>query len=202
MIYNVLLDFQRNNMIIQEGTIVYTFKTKSGQDGVLRYPRMSDANEMTEYINTISAEDTFITFSGEAISYDDEYTYLDDQMKRIVRGDVVKVICEVNGKMAGICDVYRNLTGRRRSYHIGVFGISVAKEFRGEGIGYKLARCTIAEAKKNITGLRIVTLSVYGPNAIAKSLYEKIGFKEFGRLPKGVWYRNDYIDEISMYLEI
>jgi RimJ/RimL family protein N-acetyltransferase len=189
-------------MQFSEGQEIFNFKTKSGNTAILRYPKLTDASEMTNYINILSAEDTFITFSGESISYDDEYNYLDDQIKRIARGDVVKIICEVNGKMAGICDIYRNITGRRRSYHLGVFGISVAKEFRGEGIGYELARCTIAEAKKNITGLKIVTLSVYGPNAIAKSLYEKIGFKEFGRLPKGVWYRNDYIDEISMYLEI
>ncbi len=189
-------------MEISEGQEIHNFKTKTGAVAILRYPKISDVTEMTDYINTLSAEDTFITFSGETIAYDDEYTYLQDQQKKIIQGDVVKVICEVNGKMAGICDVYRNPQGRRRSWHVGIFGISVAREFRADGIGYELAKCTIEEAKKNINGLKIVTLNVYSPNAIAKNLYTKLGFKEFGNLPKGVWYRNDYVDEISMYMEV
>ncbi len=189
-------------MIIPPGTVVGTFKTKKGEDAVIRYPKIEDVSEMTTYINTLSAEDVYITFSGEQLSYDNEYTYIADQLKRIEKGEVVKLVCEINQKMAGMCDVYRNLTGRRRSWHIGIFGISVAKKYRGDGIGYELAKMTINEAKKNIYGLRIITLSVYGPNGVAKNLYTKLGFKEFGNLPKGIWYRDTYIDEISMYMEV
>lgn len=37
--------------------------------------------------------------------------------------------------------------------------------------------------------LRIVTLGIFDSNLIAKSMYEKFGFKEHGRLPKGVLYK-------------
>lgn len=189
-------------MITDPGKIVHTFKTKNGNEAVIRYPTINDVSEMTSYINILSSEDLYITFSGEQLSYDDEYTYIDDQIKKIQKAEVVKLICFVDGKMAGVCDVYRNLQGRRRSWHVGIFGLSVAKEFRNDGIGYELSKCTIEEAKRNIKGLRMITLSVYRPNVPAKHLYEKLGFKEFGNLPKGIWYKDTYIDEISMYLEL
>lgn len=189
-------------MKIEPGTVVYSFKTKKGEDAIIRYPIMSDVSDMTQYINTLSTEDVYVTFSGEQISYNDETIYLEDQVRKIQLGETVKLVCIVNGKMVGISDVYRNIQGRRRSWHIGIFGISVAKEYRSDGIGYELARVTIDEAKKNIRGLRIITLSVYKPNDIAMNLYRKLGFKEYGLLPKAVWYKDTYIDEISMYLDV
>lgn len=189
-------------MGVQPGIVVYSFKTKNGEDAVIRYPTIGDVAKMTKYINTLSTEDVYVTFSGEQISYNDEYAYIEDQLRKIQKGEVVKLVCEVNGKMVAIADIYRNLQSRRRSWHIGIFGLSVSKEYRGNGIGYELARVTIEEAKKYILGLRMITLSVYGPNDVAKNLYIKLGFKEHGLLPKGIWYKNTYIDEIWMYLEV
>ncbi len=44
---------------------------------------------------------------------------------------------------------------------------------------------TYEEAEKNIPQLKIVTLGVFASNLLAKQIYEKFGFKEYGRLPRG-----------------
>jgi RimJ/RimL family protein N-acetyltransferase len=82
---------------------------------------------------------------------------------------------------------------------VGIFGVTIAKEFRGVGIGEVISKCTIEEGKKSIPGLKILTLNVFSPNTIAQNLYKKLGFIEYAKLPKGVWYKNEYIDEIKMY---
>ncbi len=184
------------------GVIVHNFIGKNGEDIVIRFPERSDIDELTRYINAVSKEDTFITFSGEQVKKEDEAIYLEDQMTKMDNGDAVLLMATIDGSIIGSAGVNRNESSRRRARHIGIFGISLAKEYRGQGIGYELATCTIQEAKFNIDNLRLITLSVYEPNVYAHRLYKKIGFKDYGRLPGGVWYRDEYVDEIEMYMKI
>lgn len=39
-------------------------------------------------------------------------------------------------------------------------------------------------------------------NLIAKHLYRKLGFKEAGKIPKGMKFKRKYYDEIIMYKEL
>jgi ribosomal protein S18 acetylase RimI-like enzyme len=57
--------------------------------------------------------------------------------------------------------------------------ISVRPEFRGKGIGSKL----IASAEKEAVaeGCRTIRLAVWYDNPAAKRLYERLGFREYGR---------------------
>jgi len=96
----------------------------------------------------------------------------------------------------GVAAIRRDKSVRKRSLHVGIFGISVEKEFRGDGVGYELGRAVIE------TGLKMVILDVFSLNTKAQSLYQKLGFKEAGRLPKKILYRGSYIDEVKMYLFI
>lgn len=86
--------------------------------------------------------------------------------------------------------------------HVGVFGITVKKEFRGEGIGKLLMDLTIKEAQKTLKDLRIITLGVFSNNPLAKAIYEKFGFKEYGCLPEGVLHQGKYVDHLYMYKKI
>lgn len=187
---------------VTPGVIVHEFITNYGETATIRYPQMSDVEAMTEYVNTISAEDIYISLSGEQLSEEEERTYLDDQMHKMEDGDAVLLLCTVNGNIVGICGVNRNQQSRKRSIHIGIFGISLKKEFRGQGIGYELAKTTIDQAQLNIDNLRIITLTVYKPNVQAHKLYQKLGFIEYGVLPEGTKYKEGFIDEIQMYLKV
>ena len=176
--------------------------TKKGKEAIIRYPTIDDVMEMTGYINTLSREDTYITFSGEQITLDSEKEYIIDLLKRIEKGNSVNLVCMIDGKVIGIAGIERKITARRRGGHIGIFGISIKKEFRGDGMGYELSTTVIDEAKKKMAGLRIITLSVYKPNEIAYALYRKLGFVEYGTLPKGILFHGEYVDEVEMYLKL
>ena len=176
--------------------------TKNGKEATIRYPTLDDVIEMTQYINDISREDTYITFSGEQITLDEEKIYLLDLLKRIENGDSVNLLCVINGKIVGITGIERKISARRRGSHIGIYGISVKKEYRGYGVGLELSKSVIEEARKRMAGLKIITLSVYKPNEIAFSMYKKLGFVEYGVLPQGISFHGEFVDEVEMYLSV
>jgi RimJ/RimL family protein N-acetyltransferase len=55
------------------------------------------------------------------------------------------------------------------------------KEYRGTGIGTELMR-VLLDLGKNVLKSKVAKLNVYEPNKRAKHVYEKIGFKEVGRI--------------------
>jgi len=184
------------------GKIVKTFITKTGQEAVIRYPKWEDLDAMIDFINGISAEDIYTTFSGEVIYKDGELHFLTEMIKSMEHRNGVYLTCFVEGNMAGSATVLRETAHRKRSYHVGMFGINIDKNFRSNGIGEEFAKETLKEAKRHIEGVKMFTLNVYAPNEVAINLYKKLGFKESGRIPKAIWYKGDYIDLINMYLSL
>ena len=63
-----------------------------------------------------------------------------------------------------------------------------------------LAKTAINEAKKKMFGLQIMILDVFSINKIALKLYQKLGFREYERLKRGIIYKGKYIDKIKMVL--
>lgn len=184
------------------GQTIKTAVTKKGRTVTFTYPKWEDVKQMTEYINELSKEDTFIGYSGEINTLQDEAKYLSSLFPKIENGDAVVVHAFINGKLAGRCDIFRNLELKKRERHIGTLGLTLKKDYRGEGLGELILKTTIEEAKKMIEGLRIIRLGVFGNNHIAQSLYKKIGFKETGRTPGGILYKGEYVDHIDMHLNV
>ncbi len=179
--------------------IVYKGKTKSGQDIIIRYLGPDDVVEMTRYINELSKEKTFITFQGEEVSPEGEKEYLDGFLKKIKEKTALKLLVIHDSKVIGVSDIH---LGERTQKHIGIFGITVAKEFRGQGIGKLLMDLILNEARKEMPYIKIVTLAVFAKNSIARRIYEGFGFIEYGKLPNGIMRNNAFEDEIFMYKNI
>lgn len=186
----------------KSGLVLGEFVTKKGIKVLLRYPEISDAAQLTEFINAFSKENTFTRFSGEQFSLEEEYEYLEKELSLIDSGDVVKLLCFIEGKLAGICDVHRDTSLLSRKKHSGNFGLIVSKEFRGQGLGELLFRTTMEEARKYISGLRQFKLSCFANNAPALGLYKKIGFTEVGRIPEALYHKDGYVDEVIMTQKI
>jgi RimJ/RimL family protein N-acetyltransferase len=184
------------------GIIIHEFLTKNGDQATIRYPQRADVQAVMEYANILSAEDTYVTLSGEKLSLEEEQSYLDDEFHKIEDGDGVMLLCTIDGNLVGNCSITRNQRGRKRSLHLGIFGISMHKDYRGQGLGYELAKATIDDAKLNIDGLEIITLSVYSANRKAHELYKKLGFVDYGMLPRGVLFKGGYLDKILMYKRV
>jgi ribosomal protein S18 acetylase RimI-like enzyme len=60
----------------------------------------------------------------------------------------------------------------------------------------------LKEAEKELGELKIVTLEVYATNEVAQNLYKKMGFVEYGKLPKGVMRSGTFEDRLMMYKNI
>ena len=183
---------------MEPGQRIKTITSKSGKEIILRHPIMDDVDGMLAYINEISKEDTYITFSGEKISRDEEVRFLKNALERINEGNLIVISAYCDGLLIGVCHVERNMAGRKRTHHVGKVGISIRKAYRNDGIGKTMLQSLIGLARERLN-LRILTLNVYEPNIRAHKLYQSLGFSEYGKLPGGILYRGEYVEEIEMY---
>ncbi len=89
---------------------------------------------------------------------------------------------------------------RKKKSHIGVIsGMYVMPAYKSKGIGKKLIEATISQAFEN-PEIEMITLAVAGSNTVAQTLYNKIGFKEYGRLSKYFKYKGEYETQVFMAL--
>lgn len=182
-----------------DGKIVFEGKTPQGVSVTIRYPTKDDAKAMWTYINTLSKEQTFIAFQGEEISLEDEIKYVELEIEKIHKKTAVQLLVFSNENLIGISAIDLN---SRIAKHEGIFGISIAKDYRGKGVGKLFMETVLKEAEKQLPDLRVITLGVFPNNPIAVSMYEKFGFKEYGRLPEGILYKGEYLDHIYMWKKI
>lgn len=163
---------------------------------IFRYPSKEDLKSLWEYINTLSQERTFIRYQGEKVSKDEEEKYLNLLLEKIARREAVQLLVICEGKIVGVSDVEMQ---DKTAKHLGIFGITIAKDFRGRGIGSKLMEMVIKEAETNLPDLEIIVLDVFANNSLARKMYKKFGFVEYGILPNGIKLEKGYLDRVLMY---
>ncbi len=81
-----------------------------------------------------------------------------------------------DGEPCGIANLYLHAT--KKLCHQALFAIIVAEKFRNKGIGTMLLNEVMKKAKDQF-GIEILHLEVYEGNP-AISLYQRLGFEEFG----------------------
>lgn len=86
---------------------------------------------------------------------------------------------------------------RRATQHAATIGMSVAKEWRGYGIGNMLMEYLIDWAKASGSVIRLELL-VFAENEIAINLYRKFGFEVEGRGRKALYVDGQYHDNLIM----
>jgi len=179
--------------------IVYECKSKKGNNILVRYPEMGDLEKLLNFINEISDERTFIRYQGEHETVESEGKWLKGRLEEIVNKKTVHLLAFSGKDLAGATEIHlRDKTEK----HIGVLGITVAKNFRGEGIGKTLMDLIIKEAVNELAGLKVITLEVYSTNENAKNLYKNMGFVDYGILPEGITRNDKFEDAILMYKKV
>lgn len=141
---------------------------------LIRKLRPGDSSLLKEFLASLSPK-TIRLFSF--------YPLPEDYPDRFVnRKDITCFVAELNGKIAGY------VWWEPDSAPIPTIAICVQDEYQGNGIGKRLLRKLIREAKmRKKKGLR---LTVREDNEIAISLYRKVGFRTIGayRDSKGTNY--------------
>lgn len=174
-----------------------TFVSKKGNKVVFRDLRPDDLSGMLSFANTLIAEDTFVELSGKRLTREEEEKTLKEALDQIKKGKKVWIVAEIHGKYSGSGELR---IGSRRYAHGAEIGISLAKDYREEGIGTELLKTLIEEAKT--LQLKLLTLNCFENNTRACHVYEKLGFKKAGIVPAAILYKNEYIGEVKFYLPL
>jgi ribosomal protein S18 acetylase RimI-like enzyme len=106
----------------------------------------------------------------------------------------------VDGQLVGIAGIGRE-TRRKNAHKATVFGMFVAPEHAGRGIGDALLAHLIAAAKRDSTLTQLV-LTVTDTNTRAIALYERAGFASFGVEPRAIRVGDSYFGKNHMYLSL
>jgi len=173
-----------------------SFVAKDGRKVVIRSVRWDDLDDLLEFINSLVEEDTDILRSTK-VTRGEEAEWLGKRLARIDKGELIDAVAELDNKVVANSEVEKRTD---RMSHVGYLGIGVKSACRGIGIGRQIMKTLIQESRK--AGLKILVLDHFETNKTARQLYEKVGFKETGRIPKGISKNGKYIDLIRMTLEL
>jgi len=176
------------------GQIIQTFTLKDGREAIIRIPRWEDLDDLMDFINQLVKEDAPI-IRERKVSRIEEAEWLAGQLIMLEKSELIHFVVEIDGKVVASAEIKKR-SGRQK--HVGVLGIAVKFGYRRLGIATKLMETLLQEAKKH--GLKVIILDVYEKNLPALGLYRKMGFKEVGRIPKAVFWKGEYIDDIKMAL--
>lgn len=90
--------------------------------------------------------------------------------------------------------------GETEEPHADIAKVAVAADARGGGLGRRLVEELIAYGRK--LGIEILTLDVRGNNHAAMQLYERLGFREYGRIEDFVAVENERWDNVYFSLDL
>jgi len=172
------------------------FRTGDGRRVVLRTPRMSDLDDLLEFINSLVDEGAEILVEKRT-TREAEADWLGRLLADIEKGSVICIAGEVDGKVIANSEV-RKGTGKRS--HVGTLGIAIRDGYRDVGIGTEMMRALVEESKR--AGLRLLRLTVFDSNVRARHVYETVGFREVGKMPKAIRQGDEYVDEVYMAKEL
>jgi RimJ/RimL family protein N-acetyltransferase len=171
---------------------------KDGRKCILRNADENDAQAVLDIFRlTHEQTDFLLTYPDEkSFSIEDEQVFL----KSMTESEgAIEIIAILDGKVIGTAG-FSEVGKKEKIKHRAEFGISVDKDFWGLGVGGELTKACIELAKK--AGYVQLELDVVGDNSRAMALYEKYGFREYGRNPKGFKSRTcGYQELVLMRLE-
>lgn len=170
-----------------------------GPDGApvrLRHPGAVDAAAVLAYLRRVGAESSFLSFGeeGPPITEPEERVVL---ARMAVTENTLTVIAEWQGEIVG----YLTFSGgnRRRTRHAGEFGITVALQCQGIGLGRRLMALLLDWAAAGGI-IRKINLLVRPDNHRAIALYESLGFEIEGRKRRDLLLDGVFHDALLMGL--
>lgn len=160
--------------------------------------KASDAKEMLNYLKSVGSETDFLLFGNEGVdlTLEQEAQFLDSMnqtthSRMYIAKDASKIVAtaHIQGKT------------KIRTRHKAVIGISVLKDYWGQGIGSILMNKLIDFAKSN-NHIEIIYLEVISTNTRAINLYKKFGFITYATDGSSTKVGNQYFDNLLMRLDL
>ena len=169
---------------------------KNGIEAIIRNGVASDGPAVYENFNQTHAETDYL------LSYPEENSYGPEEEARFLQEKTdsqneIELVAVIDGKIAGTAGI--EAVGKKyKVRHRAEFGISILKEYWGVGLGRALTAACIQCAKD--AGYVQLELNAVAENSRAVSLYQSLGFEEYGRNPRGFNSRTSGYQEVVYML--
>jgi ribosomal protein S18 acetylase RimI-like enzyme len=168
----------------------------------IRDVRWEDFPSIVEYYYALYDEvqentDLGIGLFKERPALSAEVAWFADFYCGVLEGEVIAVVAEEEGRAVGHCSVRPSASPESR--HCGVLAILVARSWRGRGIGKALMQGALERCRGK---LEIVELTVFASNLHARHLYQSLGFRPAGVVPRFVLRQGKYTDVERMVLDL
>lgn len=167
---------------------------KDGKSVNLREAVKEDGKTMIDFYNIVGGETDFLSFGKNDFKKD--LTVYEGYLEA-TRGEANSIIllAEMNNKLVGIASI--NSSPKTRFSHVGEFGIVIAQQYCGLGLGKEIIEYIIEWATSNgIT--KKISLVTSENNYRAMELYKKVGFEVEGILKKDNYVNGVYGNTIIM----
>jgi RimJ/RimL family protein N-acetyltransferase len=171
-----------------------TVELTDGRKATLDWLKKEDIPEVVEVLNDVIKESRYLFMNNQITDMERELQWFEVGTKE----GMLYLTARVDDKLAGGASIHPQTD---KHTHVASYGIFIAKNYRNLGLGTVLTKEFVEIAKKQ--ELEILQLSVYANNERAFHVYKKCGFKEAGRLTKGIKFLDGtYTDEIIMELPL
>lgn len=155
----------------------------NGKTLKFRSPSVNDADDIIEYELKVAEQTPFITAPEDIMLIEKT------EMKKKIRSSIEReseywCLCTIDDKIVGSFRGF--IETHYREMHVGAFGISVDKDYWGNGIGTEFIRYFKELASKR--GVTQICINMVEGNDRALALYKKMGFREIGVIPKSYRY--------------
>lgn len=178
------------------------FRAKNGILVTLRAIKWEDLSDCLDFANGLVTERETNPSIGVILdklqTVESESDWLSKKLASVELGQQISVVASIDGKMVGNAEVVRGSSSD--DYLHGKLGIAISKGYRDNGIGYGMLTTLIEESKK--AGLKTLELEVFATNSRAFHLYERVGFKRVGLIPRKIFRNGHFTDIILMSIEL
>lgn len=158
-----------------------TVTLKNGTTCIIRHADAADAAEVCRsFLQTHAETDNLLTYPDESkMTVESEAEFL---QKTAESENAIELCAILDGKLVGTAGV-EPVGACEKLRHRAEFGISIEQAYWGQGIGRVLTAACIAAAKE--AGYAQLELQMVCGNTAAAALYQRMGFTEYGRNPRG-----------------
>ncbi len=164
---------------------------------IIREAQPEDAEQVIAHVQRLTEEPDIdiVTAPGEFnLTVEEEGQILADYA---ASNNSIFLVAETGGRIIGLLNCKGGT--RRATRHAVTLGLSIAREWRNQGVGGRLMERAIEWAKStgNITRIE---LFVFVRNERAIHLYQKFGFVVEGRRQRAIYRNEEYLDDLMMAL--
>lgn len=182
----------------------HTFELRNGSSVVIREAEPSNARELIVFVNRVAEESDYLTLRPG-----------DFKLTEVEEAEFLSKCQAIKNHVYLVAVIESNIVGtvhfsagqKIRIRHSGEFGMSVSKQYWGQGIGSLMLDTLIDWAKqtnidwaKQTNIIRKINLRVRTDNRRAVQLYRKKGFQEEGILSNEMFVDGYYYDLYAMGL--